>query len=144
MLANYDLPWNPSRLVQRIGRLYRYGQTRRVQVVNIQSDDWFDNEALALMLDRVETIARDLAPIGHANREALQADILGELLSNIDMEDLLQRAETVSIQQTGAEIEAAIEAAKRVRDLEASILAYDIEGPALRGSMVTDSSDSPH
>lgn len=136
VLVNYDLPWNPSRLVQRIGRLYRYGQTRRVQVVNIQSDDGFDNEALALMLDRVEAIARDLAPIGHANREALQADILGELLSNIDMEELLQRAETMSIQQTGAEIEAAIEAARSARDLESSLLAYATEEPALRGSMV--------
>ena len=30
-VMNYDLPCNPARLVQRIGRLYRYGQTKRVQ-----------------------------------------------------------------------------------------------------------------
>jgi len=28
VMVNYDLPWNPSRLVQRIGRLYRYGHPR--------------------------------------------------------------------------------------------------------------------
>ena len=28
VMVNYDLPWNPARLVQRIGRLYRYGHNR--------------------------------------------------------------------------------------------------------------------
>jgi len=34
VMVNFDLPWNPMRLVQRIGRLYRYGQSRRVVVFN--------------------------------------------------------------------------------------------------------------
>jgi len=28
LMVNYDLPWNPMRLVQRIGRLYRYGKKK--------------------------------------------------------------------------------------------------------------------
>jgi SNF2 family DNA or RNA helicase len=63
VMVNYDLPWNPSRLVQRIGRLYRYGQTQRVIVVNLLNRDGFGNGAIALMLDRVETMARDLAAV---------------------------------------------------------------------------------
>src|SRR5690606_7062953 len=35
IMVNYDLPWNPMRLVQRIGRLYRYGQKKRVVVFNL-------------------------------------------------------------------------------------------------------------
>ena len=62
-MVDYDLPLNPARLVQRIGRLYRYGQTRRVQVINLQSDDGFDNSALTLLLDRVSTIAQDMASV---------------------------------------------------------------------------------
>jgi superfamily II DNA or RNA helicase len=34
LLVNYDLPWNPQRIEQRIGRCHRYGQTRDVLVVN--------------------------------------------------------------------------------------------------------------
>lgn len=35
-LINVDLPWNPSRLEQRIGRIKRYGQTRdRVVMLNL-------------------------------------------------------------------------------------------------------------
>jgi ERCC4-related helicase len=34
VVVNYDLPWNPQRLEQRIGRCHRYGQTRDVMVIN--------------------------------------------------------------------------------------------------------------
>jgi len=37
VMVHFDLPWNPMRLVQRIGRLYRYGQERRVIVFNIHA-----------------------------------------------------------------------------------------------------------
>ncbi len=33
-LVNYDLPWNPQRIEQRIGRCYRYGQKHDVVVIN--------------------------------------------------------------------------------------------------------------
>lgn len=37
-LVNYDLPWNPQRIEQRIGRVHRYGQTRDVLVINFAAD----------------------------------------------------------------------------------------------------------
>lgn len=124
VMVNYDLPWNPSRLVQRIGRLYRYGQTKRVQVINLQTDDHFDNQALALMLDRVTTMASDMAAVATENREALAADILGELLSNIDMEEILERSESLSLERTEAEINEAILKAKQARSDEEDILQF--------------------
>jgi superfamily II DNA or RNA helicase len=135
VMVNYDLPWNPSRLVQRIGRLYRYGQTRRVQVINLQADDGFDAQALDLMFERVRTIAADLAAVAPENAEALAADILGELLSNIDMEAILERADKMSISLTTAEIEAAIAAAQEAREAESEILAFadGHEGPVPGG-----------
>ena len=33
-LINYDLPWNPQRIEQRIGRIHRYGQTKDILVIN--------------------------------------------------------------------------------------------------------------
>ena len=124
VMVNYDLPWNPSRLVQRIGRLYRYGQLKRVQVINLQTDDHFDNQALALMLDRVTTMASDMAAVATENREALAADILGELLSNIDMEEILERSENMTLERTEAEIMEAIEKAKKARSDEEDVLQF--------------------
>ena len=34
LVVNYDLPWNPQRIEQRVGRCHRYGQTHDVVVVN--------------------------------------------------------------------------------------------------------------
>ena len=47
-IVNYDLPWNPQRIEQRIGRCHRYGQTRDVTVVNFLAQD---NETQRLTLE---------------------------------------------------------------------------------------------
>ena len=47
-IVNYDLPWNPQRIEQRIGRCHRYGQKRDVTVVNFLAKD---NEAQRLTLE---------------------------------------------------------------------------------------------
>lgn len=51
-IINYDLPWNPQRIEQRIGRCHRYGQTRDVTVVNFSARD---NEAQRLTLEILTT-----------------------------------------------------------------------------------------
>ena len=38
MMVNYDMPWNPQRIEQRIGRCHRYGQKHDVVVVNFVND----------------------------------------------------------------------------------------------------------
>ena len=50
-LVNYDLPWNPLRIEQRIGRVHRLGQEREVHVVNLWAEDTVE-EYLIELLDR--------------------------------------------------------------------------------------------
>ncbi len=51
-LINYDLPWNPQRIEQRIGRVHRYGQRRGVTILNLLDRD---NEAQRLTFDILST-----------------------------------------------------------------------------------------
>jgi SNF2 family DNA or RNA helicase len=50
-VVNYDLPWNPLRIEQRIGRVHRLGQEREVHVVNLWALDTVE-EYLMELLDR--------------------------------------------------------------------------------------------
>ena len=51
MLINYDLPWNPQRVEQRIGRIHRYGQEHDVVIVNFFNEG---NAAEARILELLE------------------------------------------------------------------------------------------
>lgn len=110
--------------MQRIGRLYRYGQTQRVQVINLQADDSFDSQALSLMLDRVQTMARDMAAVIPESSAALESEILGDLLAMIDMQEILERARTLRIELTESEIATALENARMAQEVEQEILQF--------------------
>ncbi|MDR9392527.1 MAG: SNF2-related protein, partial [Trueperaceae bacterium] len=124
VMVNFDLPWNPMRLVQRVGRLYRYGQRKRVQVVNLRSPASADDDVVAKMYDRLESIATNLAHVGgyEDGREGLQDDILGSLVGNLDLDvaEVLAAAEGdehPAQERIDAAIARAQEAAKMRDDL---------------------------
>ncbi len=137
VMVNYDLPWNPARLVQRMGRLYRYGQRQRVVVFNMHARDSFDNRAIGMMLDRVMQIARDMAPVGPEYNERLYADILGEVLDNLDLASVLQGATDMEIEHTRAQIDEALERARRAKSLQDEIFSHVVgyDPNALQGTL---------
>lgn len=124
VMVNYDLPWNPSRLVQRMGRLYRYGQNKIVIIFNLHGDDTFDNQALSLMLGKIDRIARDMAPVGNDYHERLYQDILGDLLEQIDFEALLENIRDMEVQHAEREIDNAVENARNAMKIQDEILSY--------------------
>ena len=127
ILVNYDLPWNPSRLVQRAGRLYRYGQTQRVIVFNLMADDGFDNRAISLMLERVDRIAADMQQVSPEFQEGLHDEIIGALLERIDISSILAANRDLDLAHTDAEIDAAISRAKESQSQQERLFA-DVEG----------------
>ncbi|WP_201370537.1 phospholipase D-like domain-containing anti-phage protein [Ktedonobacter robiniae] len=55
ILINVDLPWNPSRLEQRIGRIKRFGQTReRVDMLNLVYQDTIDEKVYQVLSQRMK------------------------------------------------------------------------------------------
>jgi len=60
IMVNYDLPWNPNRIDQRIGRLHRYGQKRDVKVHNLFVTNTKEGEILARLMQKVSVIEKEL------------------------------------------------------------------------------------
>ena len=143
IMVNYDLPWNPSRLVQRSGRLYRYGQTERVVVFNLKSSDGFDNQALGMMLERIQTIARTMADVSEDYHDGLHTEILGELMERVDVASILSANRDMDIRRTRSEIDDAIQRAQETQTMQKRLFSH-IEGydpnaaAALRGFGVND------
>jgi superfamily II DNA/RNA helicase len=60
LMINDELPWNPNRMEQRIGRLHRYGQEREVCVYNMQVINTRKGIILMRLLEKLKTIERQL------------------------------------------------------------------------------------
>lgn len=78
LLINYDLPWNPQRVEQRIGRIHRYGQKHDVVVVNFLNKG---NRADQLVFELLDQKFRLFEGVFGASDE-----VLGAIESGVDVE----------------------------------------------------------
>lgn len=125
IMVNYDLPWNPMRLVQRIGRLYRYGQKKRVAIFNLFQPDSLDQKLIVSMYDRIDQIVNDLSTLhkGEFN-EGLKDEILGEVANQIDVEEVLSNLNNLGISRTEQRVNEALDNAKSSVIKQREILDY--------------------
>lgn len=100
-MVNYDIPWNPNRLEQRMGRIHRYGQQYEVFIWNLISRDTREGQ----ILDRLFT---KLARIRQALGTDRVFDIIGQIIPGSSLDELLKEA--IFHQRRMDEIEQVIEA----------------------------------
>lgn len=81
LLVNYDSPWNPMRLLQRIGRLDRYGQKERVQAVTLRAPGTWDYQISQRIDERLKVIQRTM---GQLADEDYWHMIIGEVYEGLD------------------------------------------------------------
>ena len=96
IVFNYDLPWNPTRLIQRVGRIDRIGSNDRKFVFNVKTDDEID--AMLNLMSKLQNKIRDISSIlGReygilSEDEVVNPKTIGERITEIreseDMEDL--------------------------------------------------------
>jgi superfamily II DNA or RNA helicase len=60
LMVNYDIPWNPNRLEQRMGRIHRYGQTREVHIYNLVAEDTREGEVLTTLFEKLQKIQEQM------------------------------------------------------------------------------------
>jgi ERCC4-related helicase len=120
LLFNYDLPWNPMDIEQRIGRIHRYGQKFTAQVYNFVAVETIEGSIFLMLEDKLTEIARTLGKVDDDGQvaEDFRSQVLGQLIEKISYEKLYQEALRDSdIRRTRLEIDVAMENATRARDV---------------------------
>ncbi len=128
ILFNYDLPWNPMAVEQRIGRIHRYGQLETVQVYNLFAEDTVEERIYDLLDHKLQEIAQSIGKMDdHGQvREDFRNEILGLLGSRPDYQELFKRALVDrDYGRTERDITAMIREANRAREV-LSALAQDL------------------
>lgn len=92
---NYDIPWNPARLEQRMGRIHRYKQTRTVVLLNLVAEDTREGRVLKVLLEKMRKMRDEL-------NDDKVFDVIGQQFSQISLKELITRAVTEN--QTDAAI----------------------------------------
>ena len=124
MMVNFDLPWNPMRLVQRIGRLYRYGQKKKVLVFNIHTPQTIDGSIVDLLYRKIDQVVQDMATLGGEFQPGLEAEILGEIAEAIDVAGILENGLNESVEHTEQSIEDALKRAREAVEKQRDLLKY--------------------
>lgn len=107
-LAHYEIPWNPSRLEQRNGRIDRHGQARDVTIYHFTSDDDADLKFVARVLAKVNDIREDLGSVGEVfdaafHRRMLELNDEGDTFAELDRQIDVQREASGDARVTTAE-----------------------------------------
>ena len=99
-LINFDIPWNPMAIEQRIGRIDRIGQTREVFVFNLATSDTIEDEVLRILDEKINMFELVVGEVGA---------ILGELDERQDFSTLVLDAWLQSTDQGRQSAFAALE-----------------------------------
>ncbi|MBI4493747.1 MAG: DEAD/DEAH box helicase [Chloroflexi bacterium] len=82
-MVNYDLPWNPMRIEQRVGRIHRIGQEREVSIFNLSAEGTVEDYILRLLdakINMFELVIGEMDMIlGNLADERDFADIVADL-----------------------------------------------------------------
>jgi SNF2 family DNA or RNA helicase len=101
ILFNYDIPWNPNRLEQRMGRIHRYGQKYDCLIFNFVATNTIEGHVLRRLLEKLQEIRNaldddavfnvvgEVLPAAHI--EKVLRDYYSGRLGEADLEDRLLR-----------------------------------------------------
>ena len=102
LMINYDIPWNPNRLEQRMGRIHRYLQTKECFIFNLVAEDTREGRVLSRLFEKLDEIRLALG-----NDRVF--DVLGEIFYGKNLAQLM------------------VEAAASARNIEEILAELDVE-----------------
>jgi superfamily II DNA or RNA helicase len=128
ILVNYDLPWNPMRYEQRVGRVYRFGQEKVVQIYNLRAKGTVEDTVRSYFEQRLRIAAEALRAVTGEDPEELIATLNGQLGAEIEPDEIYKRAlvEGTLNKQTKEEIQEAVRRAQIAYEIATQSLFRDV------------------
>ena len=130
ILFNYDLPWNPMDLEQRIGRIHRYGQHDTAQVYNIVAANTIEGQIYLLLEEKLRQIAATLGKVDERGEvaEDLRGQILGQLASQLSYDKVYREGlSDPTLVRTRQELDVAMANADKARKVVFELF-QDLDG----------------
>ena len=84
-LINWDIPWNPNRLEQRMGRIHRYGQAGEVWVYNLVAQNTREGAVLEKVLSKMDVMREQMG-------SDQVYDVIDDWLEDVPLVRLIERA----------------------------------------------------
>ncbi len=129
VMINWDLPWNPNRLEQRMGRIHRYGQEHEVRIVNLVAKTTREGSVLVRLMEKLERMRVQLGHdqvydviSGIVEAGAMRLDTLMReaILKRRTMEDILADMEFIGDSGSTAAIKEALGSALATSHIDLS------------------------
>lgn len=141
IMINYDWPWNPMRLQQRIGRLDRYGQKQVVRVFNLRVPNSWDEKISTRINERLAVIQKTMGEVVAADVEDYREMILGEVAEQVDPAKAFLsevRHQEIDEADLDRKLKAAIASMQRWKDQFGNHLKPSAVDPKLRPTLTAE------
>lgn len=122
-LVNFDLPWNPMEIEQRIGRLHRYGQQHPVRIFNFTQEGTLQEHLLQVLQEKLNLFELVVGEIGLVLGERFDSDEFAEEVLRRWRENEGRVAEAMA--DFGDQLKAARGAYEEVKELDQTLFADD-------------------
>ena len=99
IMINYDVPWNPARLEQRMGRIHRYGQKHDpVVIMNLVAPSTREGKVLKVLLDKLEKIRKEL-------QSDKVFDCIGRIFESVSIKRYMELAVTQDVDAVARQLD---------------------------------------
>jgi superfamily II DNA or RNA helicase len=144
LMVNYDVPWNPTRLEQRLGRIHRYGQETEVFMYNLVAEGTREGDVIRSILEKLDRMSQGMG----GDRVF---DVIDIMLEDVRLEDLI--VEAITERRLFSDILAGIEVTlneeqqqERLRELTLETLStqyVDVQGMSKRKRLASENMLAP-
>ncbi len=126
-LVNFDLPWNPMKIEQRVGRIHRIGQTREVFVFNLCAVDSLEARLLDLLSEKIRMFELVVGEVGSILGNLDGGEEFESLVLNLWLQSHDERELEHSFDELGRSLLKAQEKYVKTKELDEALFGDDYE-----------------